>query len=179
MSRVGKQPIPIPNGVQVQQQGRSVEVKGPKGAITMALVDGVQVVQEGSTLQVVLEREDKSANAMFGLTRALLANNVKGVSEGFSRSLEIQGTGYRAALDGKKLVLQLGYSHPIEFPVPDGIQITVESPTKLTVRGADKGRVGQVAADIRAYRPPEPYKGKGIRYEGEVIKRKAGKSAGA
>jgi large subunit ribosomal protein L6 len=179
MSRVGKKPIPIPNGVQVQQQGRSVEVRGPKGSITMPLVPGVEVTQEGSTLQVVLQREDRQGSALFGLTRALLANNVKGVSEGFSRALEIQGTGYRAVLDGKKLVLQLGFSHPIEFPVPEGIQITVESPTKLTVRGADKGRVGQVAADIRSFRPPEPYKGKGIRYEGETVRRKAGKSAGA
>jgi large subunit ribosomal protein L6 len=179
MSRVGKKPIPIPSGVQVQTNAHSVEVKGPKGTLTMSLVPGVQVTQEGSTLQVVLEREDRQANAVFGLTRALLANNVRGVSEGFSRSLEIQGTGYRAQIDGKKLVLQLGFSHPIEFPVPEGIQITVDSPTKLTVRGADKGRVGQVAANIRGFRPPEPYKGKGIRYEGEIVKRKAGKSAGA
>jgi large subunit ribosomal protein L6 len=179
MSRVGKKPIPIPSGVQVQTHARSVEVKGPKGTLTMALEPGVAVTQEGSALQVVLQREDRQANAVFGLTRALLANNVRGVSEGFARALEIQGTGYRAQLDGKKLVLQLGFSHPIEFPVPEGIQITVDSPTKLTVRGADKGQVGQVAADIRGFRPPEPYKGKGIRYEGEIVKRKAGKSAGA
>ena len=180
MSRVGRKTIVLPKGVEVAAADRSVRVKGPKGELAMRLEPGVELQMESGQVTVLLQREDRNASAVFGLTRALLANLVKGVSEGFHRTLEIQGTGYRAALEGgKKLVLQLGYSHPVEYPVPDGVQITVETPTKLTVRGADKAQVGQVAADIRGFRPPEPYKGKGVRYEGEVIKRKAGKSAGA
>jgi large subunit ribosomal protein L6 len=179
MSRVGKKLVVLPKGVEVTMSARVVHVKGPKGELTMNLEPGVELDRSDSEIQVVLKREDRNASAVFGLTRALLANLVKGVSEGFQRSLEIQGTGYRAALDGKNLVLQLGYSHPIQFPVPAGIQITVDTPTKVTVRGADKALVGQVAADIRGFRPPEPYKGKGVRYEGEIVRRKAGKSAGA
>ena len=179
MSRIGRQPVAIPKGVQVTAQDRSVKVKGPKGELSMALVSGVTLAVSETEAVVKLERDDKQANAVYGLTRAMLANLVKGVGQGFQKSLEIQGTGYRAALDGKKLVLQLGYSHPVEFPVPDGVQIKIDSPTKLTVSGADKQQVGQVAAHIRGFRPPEPYKGKGVRYEGEYIKRKAGKSAGA
>jgi large subunit ribosomal protein L6 len=180
MSRVGRKTIVLPQGVEVAEAGREVRVTGPKGELTMRLEPGVELQKENGEVTVLLQREDRNASAVFGLTRALLANLVKGVSEGFSRSLEIQGTGYRAALDGgKKLVLQLGYSHPVEYAVPEGVQITVDTPTKLTVRGADKAQVGQVAADIRGFRPPEPYKGKGVRYEGEVVKRKAGKSAGA
>ena len=180
MSRVGRKTIVLPKGVEVAAADRSVRVKGPKGELAMRLEPGVELQMDNGQVTVLLQREDRNASAVFGLTRALLANLVKGVSEGFHRTLEIQGTGYRAALEGgKKLVLQLGYSHPVEYPVPDGVQITVDTPTKLTVRGADKAQVGQVAADIRGFRPPEPYKGKGVRYEGEVIKRKAGKSAGA
>jgi large subunit ribosomal protein L6 len=179
MSRVGRKTVVVPKGVQVVQQNGTVTVKGPKGELAMRLEPGVALQATDTEVNVLLQREDRNASAIYGLTRALLANLVKGVSEGFSRSLEIQGTGYRAAMDGKKLVLQLGYSHPVEFPVPEGVQITVDSPTKLTVRGADKAQVGQVAANIRGFRPPEPYKGKGVRYEGETIKRKAGKSAGA
>jgi large subunit ribosomal protein L6 len=179
MSRIGRQPVAIPKGVQVTAQNGSVKVKGPKGELAMALVPGVSLAVSESECVVKLERDDRNASAVYGLTRALLANLVKGVGEGFSKSLEIQGTGYRAALDGKKLVLQLGYSHPVEYPVPDGVNIKVDTPTKLTVSGADKQQVGQVAAHIRGFRPPEPYKGKGVRYEGEYIKRKAGKSAGA
>jgi large subunit ribosomal protein L6 len=180
MSRVGRKTIVLPKGVEVAAADRSVRVKGPKGELAMRLEPGVELQMENGQVTVLLQREDRNASAVFGLTRALLANLVQGVSEGFHRTLEIQGTGYRAALEGgKKLVLQLGYSHPVEYPVPDGVQITVDTPTKLTVRGADKAQVGQVAADIRGFRPPEPYKGKGVRYEGEVIKRKAGKSAGA
>jgi large subunit ribosomal protein L6 len=171
--------VAIPKGVQVTPQSGSVKVKGPKGELSMALVNGVSLAVTETEAVVKLERDDKQANAVYGLTRAMLANLVHGVGQGFSKSLEIQGTGYRAALDGKKLVLQLGYSHPVEFPVPEGVQIKVDSPTKLTVSGADKQQVGQVAAHIRGFRPPEPYKGKGVRYEGEYIKRKAGKSAGA
>ena len=180
MSRVGRKTIGLPQGVEVAEADRVVRVKGPKGELSMRLEPGVELQMENGQVTVLLQREDRNASAVFGLTRALLANLVQGVSEGFHRTLEIQGTGYRAALEGgKKLVLQLGYSHPVEYPVPDGVQITVDTPTKLTVRGADKAQVGQVAADIRGFRPPEPYKGKGVRYEGEVIKRKAGKSAGA
>ena len=180
MSRVGRKTIVLPKGVEVAAADRTVRVKGPKGELAMRLEPGVELQMESGQVTVLLQREDRNASAVFGLTRALLANLVQGVSEGFHRTLEIQGTGYRAALEGgKKLVLQLGYSHPVEYPVPDGVQITVDTPTKLTVRGADKAQVGQVAADIRGFRPPEPYKGKGVRYEGEVIKRKAGKSAGA
>jgi large subunit ribosomal protein L6 len=180
MSRVGRKTIVLPKGVEVAAADRSVRVKGPKGELAMRLEPGVELQMDNGQVTVLLQREDRNASAVFGLTRALLANLVQGVSEGFHRTLEIQGTGYRAALEGgKKLVLQLGYSHPVEYPVPDGVQITVDTPTKLTVRGADKAQVGQVAADIRGFRPPEPYKGKGVRYEGEVIKRKAGKSAGA
>jgi large subunit ribosomal protein L6 len=180
MSRVGRKTIVLPKGVEVAAADRTVRVKGPKGELVMRLEPGVELQMEDGQVSVLLQREDRNASAVFGLTRALLANLVKGVSEGFHRTLEIQGTGYRAALEGgKKLVLQLGYSHPVEYPVPEGVQITVDTPTKLTVRGADKAQVGQVAADIRGFRPPEPYKGKGVRYEGEVIKRKAGKSAGA
>jgi large subunit ribosomal protein L6 len=179
MSRIGRQPVAIPKGVQVTAQDGSVKVKGPKGELVMSLVSGVSLAVNESEAVVKLERDDRNASAVYGLTRAILANLVKGVGQGFQKSLEIQGTGYRAALEGKKLVLQLGYSHPVEYPVPDGVQIKVDTPTKLTVSGADKQQVGQVAAHIRGFRPPEPYKGKGVRYEGEYIKRKAGKSAGA
>src|SRR5262249_18197426 len=156
MSRIGRQPVAIPKGVQVTAQDRSVKVKGPKGELTMALVSGVSLAVSGTEAAVKLERDDRQANAVYGLTRAMLANIVHGVGTGFSKSLEIQGTGYRAALDGKKLVLQLGYSHPVEYPVPDGVQIKVETPTKLTVSGADKQQVGQVAAHIRGVRPAQP-----------------------
>ena len=179
MSRIGRQPVVIPKGVQVTAQDGSVKVKGPKGELSMALVSGVSLAITETEAVVKLERDDRNANAVYGLTRAILANLVHGVGQGFQKSLEIQGTGYRAALSGKNLVLQLGYSHPVEYPVPDGVQIKVDTPTKLTVSGADKQQVGQVAAHIRGFRPPEPYKGKGVRYEGEYIKRKAGKSAGA
>jgi len=179
MSRIGRQPVAIPKGVQVTAENGSLKVKGPKGELAMALEPGVSVALSETEAVVKLERDDRNANAIYGLTRAMLANLVKGVGDGFSKSLDIQGTGYRVALDGKKLVLQLGYSHPVEYPVPDGVSIKVDTPTKLTVSGADKQQVGQVAAHIRGFRPPEPYKGKGVRYEGEYIKRKAGKSAGA
>ena len=175
MSRIGRQPVAIPKGVQVTAQNGSVKVKGPKGELAMSLQPGVSLAVNESECVVKLERDDRNASAVYGLTRAMLANLVRGVGEGFSKSLEIQGTGYRAALDGKKLVLQLGYSHPVEYPVPDGVNIKVDTPTKLTVSGADKQQVGQVAAHIRGFRPPEPYKGKGVKYSGEYIFRKEGK----
>src|SRR5688572_28063938 len=177
-SRVGKRPIDIPSGVQVTRDGTSVKVKGPKGEMSFTMAHGVEVAVEPSTITVTQVGGGKQALALHGTTRAVLANMVTGVTAGFSKSLEITGTGYRAQLSGRKLTLQLGYSHPIEFDPPAGITISVESPTKLTVSGYDKGLVGQVAANIRGFRPPEPYKAKGIKYAGEHIRRKAGKAAG-
>jgi len=177
MSRVGKMPIPIPSGVTVQVDDGTVQVKGPKGTLSIGVLKGTQVTVTDGVAQVTAEVITR--NPMFGTMRARLANMVIGVSTGFSKSLEIQGTGYRALMEGKRLVLQLGFSHPIHFDPPEGINVKVDSPTKLTVSGADKVLVGQVAANIRNYRPPEPYKGKGIRYEGEYVRRKAGKAAGA
>ena len=180
MSRIGKQPITIPSGVDVTIAQTRVTVKGPKGTLTMDLLPGFGLAQEGSQVTVLLQNGSlKTHNAMHGTTRANLANMVTGVSLGFKKVLEIVGTGYRANMDGKKLVLQLGYSHPVEFPAPEGITLATESPTRVVITGIDRALVGQVAANIRKKRPPEPYKGKGIKYEGERIRRKAGKSAGA
>jgi large subunit ribosomal protein L6 len=179
MSRIGKQPIPLPSGVSVTWEADQVKVKGPKGELSLRLQPGIALVEEDSILALKLERTDRAGSAMYGLSRALLANMVKGVSEGFSRTLEIQGTGYRANMKGETLELLLGFSHLIEFAVPKGIEIAVETPTRVVVKGIDKQQVGQVAADIRGFRPPEPYKGKGVRYEGEHVRRKAGKSASA
>jgi len=177
-SRVGKMPIEIPSGVQVAREGTSVRVKGPKGELQFTLGHGVDVSVEPKEILVTQVGGGKQALALHGTTRAVIANMVAGVTKGFSKALEITGTGYRAQMSGKKLTLQLGFSHPIEFEPPAGIAIQVESPTKLVVSGYDKGLVGQVAANIRGYRPPEPYKGKGIRYAGEYVRRKAGKAAG-
>jgi large subunit ribosomal protein L6 len=177
MSRVGKRPVPIPSGVTVVVEDDRVRVKGPKGELFHPVLAGTQVVVEGGEARVSSERIVR--NPAFGTMRAKLNNMVLGVTAGFSKALEIVGTGYRAALDGNTLVLQLGFSHPIRFPVPAGITIRVDSPTKLVVSGADKAQVGQVAANIRGFRPPEPYKGKGVRYEGEYVRRKTGKAAGA
>ena len=177
-SRVGKKPIPIPSGDTETKDGRAVRVKGPKGELAFTMGHGVEVAVEPKEVVVTQVGGGKQALAMHGTTRAILANMVAGVTAGFSKSLEITGTGYRAQLSGKKLTLQLGYSHPIEYEAPAGINITVESPTKLSVSGSNKELVGQVAANIRGYRPPEPYKGKGIKYAGEYIRRKAGKAAG-
>ena len=177
MSRVGKLPVTIPSGVTVAVEASMVRVKGPKGELEHPILDGTQVVVEGGEAKVSSERVRR--NPAFGTMRAKIFNMVTGVTTGFSRTLEIVGTGYRASMDGKNLVLQVGYSHPVVFEPPAGITIKTESPTKVVVSGADKCVVGQVAADIRAVRPPEPYKGKGIKYEGEYIRRKAGKAAGA
>jgi large subunit ribosomal protein L6 len=180
MSRVGKKLIPLPAGVTLERAGKTVTVKGPKGTLTMDLLPGFGVAQEGTEVTVRIEDgNERQLNALHGTTRANLANMVTGVSVGFKKTLEIVGTGYRANMDGKKLVLQLGYSHPVEFPSPEGITLVAETPTKVTITGIDRALVGQVAANIREKRPPEPYKGKGIKYEGERIRRKAGKSAGA
>jgi len=177
MSRIGKLPVAIPSGVTVEVRDQVVRVKGPKGEMSMGVLAGTTVTVEGDEAKVGAER--LTHNPAFGTMRALVANMVTGVSTGFSKVLEIVGTGYRAQMDGTKLVLQLGYSHSIEFRPPPGIVIKVESPTRVLITGFDKKMVGQVAADIRAFRPPEPYKGKGIKYEGEYIRRKAGKAAGA
>lgn len=177
MSRVGKRPVPIPSGVTVLVAEDEVRVKGPKGELSTAILDGTRVkVVDG---EARVEADKLTRNPAFGTMRAHLNNMVTGVTQGFSRVLEIVGTGYRAQMEGTKLVLQLGYSHPIVFQPPAGITIRTENPTRLVVSGADKGLVGQVAADIRGFRPPEPYKGKGVRYEGEYVRRKAGKTAGA
>ena len=177
MSRVGKRPVPIPSGVTVAIEDEVVRVKGPKGELFMPILTGTAVVIEGGEARVSAEKVRR--NPAFGTMRAQIANMVTGVTAGFSKVLEIVGTGYRASLDGKNLVLQVGYSHPVVVPPPDGITFKVESPTRLVVSGFDKALVGQVAANIRDVRPPEPYKGKGIKYEGEYIRRKAGKAAGA
>lgn len=177
-SRVGKKPIPIPSGVSVARDGRSIRVKGPKGEMMFSLGHGVDVNVEPQEVVVAQVGGGKQALAMHGTTRAILANMIHGVTQGFTKTLEITGTGYRAQMSGRKLTLQIGYSHPVEYEPPAGISITVENPTRLHVSGFDKGLVGQVAANIRGYRPPEPYKGKGIRYAGEYIRRKAGKAAG-
>jgi large subunit ribosomal protein L6 len=177
MSRVGKRPVPIPSGVTVVVEDDRVRVKGPKGELVHPVLAGTWVVVEGAEARVSSERV--VCNPAYGTMRAKLNNMVLGVTSGFSKTLEIVGTGYRAALEGNVLVLQLGFSHPIRYETPAGISIRVDSPTRVVVSGADKTQVGQVAADIRAFRRPEPYKGKGVRYEGEYVRRKAGKAAGA
>jgi large subunit ribosomal protein L6 len=177
MSRIGKLPVAIPSGVTVRLESERVWVKGPKGELSMHILTGTTVTVADEQAQVTAEKI--TGNPAFGTMRALIQNMVLGVTTGFSKTLEIVGTGYRAAMEGKDVVLQLGYSHPIRFSPPEGIAIKVENPTRLTISGADKALVGQVAADIRAFRPPEPYKGKGVKYEGEYIRRKAGKTAGA
>jgi large subunit ribosomal protein L6 len=177
MSRVGKRPVAIPSGVTVQVEASHVRVKGPKGELSQPILGGTRVEIEGAEARVSADRIRR--NPAFGTMRTQIYNMVAGVTAGFSKTLEIVGTGYRANMDGKNLVLQVGYSHPVVFEPPAGITIKTESPTRVVVSGADKALVGQVAADIRAVRPPEPYKGKGIKYEGEYIRRKAGKAAGA
>lgn len=177
MSRIGKLPIPLPKGVSVTLDEGRIAVKGPKGQLGRPVVDGVQVVVEGDEILVRRDSDSRHHRAAHGLMRALVNNMVVGVTQGFDRKLEIQGVGYKAEMAGKDLVLHLGYSHPITFSPPEGISISVERNTKLTVAGIDKETVGQVAAVIRGYRPPDSYKGKGVRYDGEVVRLKAGKSA--
>jgi large subunit ribosomal protein L6 len=181
MSRVGKMIIPLPAGVSVKAEGGEVRVKGPKGELARPVLLDTRVVVEGSEARVELdEHAGKGADARHGTMRANLANMVHGVHEGFKRTLEINGVGYRAAMDGKrKLVLQLGYSHPINFDLPEGVDAAVEGNNRIVLQGISKELVGQVAANVRGFRPPEPYKGKGIKYEGEHIIRKAGKTAGS
>jgi len=175
MSRVGKYPVEIPQGVQVAIAGRLLTAKGQLGELRLALTEHIEVAVEDNHVTVKPRSQQTQARMMWGTTRALVANMVKGVSTGYRRSMEITGTGYRAAVQGKNLELALGYSHPIVYPIPDGIKITCERPTAIRVEGVDKRLVGQVAAEIRGFRGPEPYKGKGIRYADEQIRRKEGK----
>jgi len=175
MSRVGKYPVEIPQGVQVAIAGRLLTAKGRLGELKLELTEHIEAAVEGNKVTVKPRTEERQARMMWGTTRALVANMVKGVSTGYEKSMEITGTGYRAAVQGKNLELSLGYSHPIVFPIPDGIKITCERPTAIKVEGVDKRLVGQVASEIRAFRLPEPYKGKGIRYTNEQIRRKEGK----
>ena len=177
MSRVGRAPIPIPGGVQVDVDGNDVVVKGPKGTLKRSFRPEMRLVKEGGTLKIERPSDEPQVRALHGLTRALLNNMVLGVSQGFERTLQVEGVGYRAEMSGKDLVLNVGYSHPVKIPPPEGITFQVEERTRIIrVAGADKEQVGQVAADIRKVRPPEPYKGKGIRYSGEYVRRKAGKA---
>ena len=177
MSRVGKLPVAIPKGVTVSVAGGRVAVKGPKGDLSTHVLVGTTVSVDATEVKVTAERITR--NPAFGTMRANINNMVLGVTQGFAKTLEIVGTGYRAAMEGKTLVLQVGYSHPVRFTPPEGVSIKVENPTRMVVSGADKIAVGQAAANIRDIRPPEPYKGKGIKYEGEYIRRKAGKTAGS
>lgn len=177
MSRVAKKPINLPKGVELSTQGETLNVKGPKGTLSIAKPAGVDVNVDNGVAN--LSPATPADDAITGTIRAILANMVKGVSEGFERKLELVGVGYRAAMQGKDLNLSLGFSHPILFKTPEGITIATPTQTEILVQGADKQRVGEVAAKIRGFRPPEPYKGKGIRFEGEVVKRKAGKSFGS
>lgn len=176
MSRIGRKPIAIPSGVEVKLDGSNVQVKGPKGTLSMDIMPKITVSIENGQVNIGRESELKPVRAAHGMTRAMIANMITGVSAGFEKVLEIVGVGYRAALQGKNLVLSLGFSHPVEVIPPAGIEFTTDSPIKITVRGIDRQLVGQVAANIRGYRPPEPYKGKGIRYAGEYVIRKAGKA---
>lgn len=176
MSRVGKMPIPVPKGVDVAIDGNTVRVKGPKGELEREIPGDISLSVENGTILVHRPGDEPVQRSMHGLTRSLVANMVQGVSAGFEKRLEVTGVGYRAALQGSKLVLTVGYSHPVEIQPPAGVTIEVPAPTRITVRGANKELVGAVAADIRAVRKPEPYKGKGIRYEGEYVRRKAGKA---
>jgi large subunit ribosomal protein L6 len=175
MSRVGKNPVPVPNGVTVQIDGRTLKAKGKLGELSLDLSEQVDVQLEDGHVTVKPANESKQARVMWGTVRALVHNVVVGVSEGFTRQLEINGVGYRAAVQGKVLQLQLGYSHDVNYPIPPDVAIRCEKPTSIAISGADKQRVGQVAAEIRAYRKPEPYKGKGIKYSDEKVLRKEGK----
>ena len=175
MSRVGSKPVIVPDGVTIILAGRALTAKGKLGELSMSIVNQVDINHADDQIVITPKDESKTARAMWGMQRSLAQNIVTGVSEGFTKELEIQGVGYRAALQGKILKLQLGHSHDIDFTIPDGIEIECERPTSIKIKGIDKQKVGQVAAVIRSYRPPEPYKGKGVRYLGEYVFRKEGK----
>lgn len=175
MSRTGAKAVPVPDGVNANIQGQNVSVKGPKGELSAILVDDVEVQMTDDGIKLTPRSETKRARSMWGMSRTQVANLVAGVTDGFEKSLEIIGVGYRAQLQGKTLQLQLGLSHDVKYPIPDGIEIKCPSQTEIVISGIDKQKVGQVAAEIRRFRPPEPYKGKGIRYAGEYVFRKEGK----
>jgi large subunit ribosomal protein L6 len=177
MSRIGQKPITLPDKVKVAVNGPLVNIEGPRGKLKHTLPSGIEARLDGKTLLVEKKGETRQHKALHGLSRALLANFVQGAHAGFQKKLEIQGVGFKAALQGKNLSLNLGFSHPISYPVPDDIKVTVTDNTNILIEGADKQKVGAVAADIRGYYPPEPYKGKGVRYAGEQIIRKEGKTA--
>ncbi len=179
MSRIGKKEIPLPKGVEVRQEADSVLVKGPKGTLRTANVPGITMSVENNVVKFERKDEEGRTRAFHGMMRALVANNVRGVTEGFKRELDIVGVGYRAEVKGREVVFQLGYSHPVRFSIPEGIDITIDAKTgHVTITGIDRQKVGQTAAEIRSLREPDPYKGKGIKYSDEVIRRKAGKAAG-
>ena len=175
MSRIGKKAVPVPSGVTANVEGQTVKMKGPKGNLQLVLAEEVAVKMEDGAVKVDPRNETKRARAMWGTSRTLVANLVTGVTKGFERKLEITGVGYRAAVQGKNLQLALGYSHDVVFPIPEGITVVTPKPTEIVITGIDKQKVGQVASDIRDFRPPEPYKGKGVKYAGEYIFRKEGK----
>jgi len=175
MSRIGKKAVPVPSGVTANVEGQTVKVKGPKGALQVVLHGDVSAKLEGGAIKIDPRSETKRARSQWGTSRTLVANLIAGVTKGFEENLEITGVGYRAAVQGKNLQLQLGYSHDVVYPIPEGIAIATAKPTEIKITGIDKQKVGQVAAEIRDYRPPEPYKGKGVKYAGEYIFRKEGK----
>jgi large subunit ribosomal protein L6 len=175
MSRIGKKPVAIPGGVTAAVNGQEVKVKGPKGELQHVLVDDVIANLDNGEIEISMREDTQRARAMWGMSRTMVANLIAGVTEGFTKKLEMTGVGYRASVQGHNVQLQLGYSHDIIFPIPQGIQVVCPKPTEIVVTGLDKQKVGQVAAEIRRFRPPEPYKGKGIRYAGEFILRKEGK----
>ena len=178
MSRIGKKPVPVPNGVTVTVNGPAITVKGPKGELSRKLHPDMQVKVENGTVTVDRPTDEDKHRALHGLTRSLIANMVEGVTQGYKKQLEITGVGYKAEVKPFGLQLALGYSHPVEYRAPAGIKLTAPQPTAVVIEGADKEKVGQVAAEIRALRKPEPYKGKGVKYQGEQIRRKAGKAGG-
>ncbi|MBY0488885.1 MAG: 50S ribosomal protein L6 [Gemmatimonadaceae bacterium] len=178
MSRIGKRPIPVPAGVTVAIDGSTVKVKGPKGELARTLAADIAVVQEGNELLVKRPSDEERHKALHGLTRTLVANMVEGVTTGFKKTLEITGVGYKAEIKPYGALLSLGFSHQIEYKAPEGVKISAPNPTTVVIEGASKEHVGQVAAEIRSFRKPEPYKGKGVKYQGEVIRRKAGKAGG-
>lgn len=175
MSRVGKYPVEVPAGVTVALAGNVFSAKGKLGELKLTLTDLVETAIDGNKVTVTPKTKEAPSRMMWGTTRANIANMVKGVSQGYSKTLEITGTGFRAAVQGKNLVINLGFSHDVTYPIPEGIKVTCERPTAIKVEGTDKRQVGQVCAEIRAWRPPEPYKGKGVKFEGEAIRRKEGK----
>ena len=175
MSRIGKKPVPVPSGVTANVEGQTIKVKGPKGALQLVLHDDVKAAMDKGGIAVDPRFETKRSRSQWGTSRTLINNLITGVTKGFEEKLEITGVGYRAAVQGKNLQLQLGYSHDVVYPIPDGIAIVAPKPTEIVVSGIDRQKVGQVAAEIRAFRSPEPYQGKGIKYAGEFILRKEGK----